>query len=179
MRRPWIVLLLIVLALVGAILIVTADEPGGPSLVEVTTAEGIVTSVPTGWVASEEFSFEFSRADEDHGEFDQWTVARACPQEGCGPRSLEEWLALADVLPTFVDLRSQDGSGVFGLEEEYLVDAQVSRAQTETAAKLVFVAAFEDGASSYVACSVRLAVGGDNDLLDAIVDVCRATEPVD
>ncbi len=101
------------------------------------------------------------------------------PTGGLWPRSLEEWLALADVLPTFVDLRSQDGSGVFGLEEEYLVDAQVSRAQTETAAKLVFVAAFEDGASSYVACSVRLAVGGDNDLLDAIVDVCRATEPVD
>lgn len=174
MRRPWIVLVLIGLAIVGAVLIRTADDGDRVALEEVTTAEGLVTRIPEGWVVSDQFPFEFGPAAEGQV-FDQWTVARACPPDGCAVRSLDEWLALAPDLPTFTNLAAVEGEDTFNLRIETLDDARVLRAQTEAAAELVFVAAFTDGAEDYVACSVRLGVGSDSRLTDAIVDVCRST----
>lgn len=174
MRRPWIVLVLIGLALVGAVLIRTADDGDRVALEEVTTAEGLVTQIPEGWVVSDQFPFEFAPPG-DEQVFDQWTVARACPPDGCAPRTLDEWLALAPDLPTFTNLEAVEGEDTFNLRVETLDDARILRAQTEAAATLVFVAAFTDGADDYVACSVRLGVGSDARLADAIVDVCRST----
>jgi hypothetical protein len=177
MRRPWIVPALIALAVVGAVLIWTADDADDVALEEITTAEGLATRIPEGWVVSEQFSFDFV-PDIDEKVFDQWTVARACPLEGCGTRSIDEWLALAPDLPTFTNVRSVEGSDTFNVEIETLADARVLRAQTEAAARLVFIAVFADGADDYVACAVRLGLDGDQRLADAIVDVCRATERV-
>lgn len=175
MRRPWIVLALAVLALVGAVLILTADETAPVALEEITTAEGLVTRIPEGWLESELFAFDFVPA---RGEevFDQWTVARACPPDGCGRRSLGEWLALAPDLPTFTAAVEAEGVDTFNVVAETLADAYVLRARTEAAARLVFVAAFADGAEAYVACSVRLGFGSDERLAEEVVDVCRSTE---
>ena len=175
MRRPWIVPALIALALVGAAMIWTADDTDDVALEDTTTAEGLATRIPEGWVVSEQFPFEFL-PDTDGKVFDQWTVARACPPEGCGARSIDEWLALAPDLPTFTNVTETEGQDTFNVEIETLADARVLRAQTEAAARLVFVAAFRDGAEHYVACAVRLGLDGDQRLADAIVDVCRSTE---
>ena len=176
MRRPWIVPALIALALVGAVLIVTADDGEDPvALEEITTAEGLATRIPEGWVVSEQFAFDFGPAGGEQV-FDQWTVARACPPDGCGARALDDWLALAVDLPTFTNIADAEGEDTFNVEFETLDDAYVLRAQTEAAARLVFVAAFTDGAEDYVACSVRLGLGADQRLADEIVDVCRTTE---
>lgn len=175
MRRPWIVPALIVLALVGAALILTADDDEEPVALEaITTAEGLATRIPEGWVESEHFAFDFVPATQEQV-FDQWTVARACPPDGCAARSLDDWLALAADLPTFTNIADAEGEETFDVEAETLDDAYVLRAQTEAAARLVFVAAFTDGAEEYVACSVRLALGADLRLADEIVDVCRTT----
>jgi hypothetical protein len=178
MRRPWIVAVMIVLAVIGAVLIRTADEEEGPALEDVVTAEGLATRVPAGWTASEDLSFEFSPAATGK-QFDQWTVARACPVEGCGERSIEEWIALAAALPSFDSIENADDDSIFNVAVEDFADARVVRAQTEANGLLVFVAAFTDGAASYVACSVRIPLGGDERLADAVVDVCRSTEPAD
>ncbi len=177
MRRPWIVPLLIACALVGAVLILTAEDDTGVALESITTEEGLRTRVPEGWVASEQFVFDFV-PDTESQVFEQWTVARACPLEGCSERSLDDWLALAPDLPSFASIVDSEGDGTFNVEIESLADARVVRAQTESAARLVFVAAFTDGAEDYVACSVRLGPGADQRLADAIVDVCRSTETV-
>ena len=174
MRRPWIVLVLIGLALVGAVLIRTADDDDRVALEEVTTAEGLVTQIPEGWVVADQFPFEFGPPG-DGQVFDQWTVARACPTDGCDARTLEEWLALAPDLPTFTNLEAVEGEDTFNLRVEALDDARVLRAQTEAAATLVFVAAFTDGSDDYVACSVRLGLDADQRLADEIVEVCRST----
>jgi hypothetical protein len=175
MRRPWIVPSLIALALMGAVLIWTADETDGPALEAITTAEGLVTRIPQGWVVSEQFPFDFV-PDTDGQAFDQWTVARACPPEGCGTRSLDEWIALAPDLPTFTNVAEAEGEDTFNVMIDPLADARVLRAQTEAGARLVFVAAFTDGAEDYVACSVRLGLDADQRLADEIVDVCRSTD---
>lgn len=177
MRRPWIVPLLIACALVGAVLIVTAEDDTGVALDSITTEEGLRTRVPEGWVASAQFAFDFV-PDTEGSVFEQWTVARACPLEGCGERSLDDWLALAPDLPSFTSIVDSEGDGTFNVEVESLSDARVVRAQTESAGRLVFVAAFTDGAAEYVACSVRLGPGADQRLADAIVDVCRSTVSV-
>jgi hypothetical protein len=175
MRRPWIVLVLIALALLGAALVWTADDTEPVALAEVTTAEGLATQIPEGWVVSEQFPFDFLPVGEQV--FEQWTVARACPVEGCDARSLDEWLALAPDLPTFTNLTAAEGEDTFNVEVETLADARVLRARTEAAARLVFVAAFTDGAEEYIACSVRLGLGADQRLAGEIVDVCRSTSP--
>ena len=156
MRRPWIVLVLIGLALVGAVLIRTADDDDRVALEEVTTAEGLVTQIPEGWVVADQFPFEFGPPG-DGQVFDQWTVARACPTDGCDARTLEEWLALAPDLPTFTNLEAVEGEDTFNLRVETLV------------------AAFTDGSDDYVACSVRLGLDADQRLADEIVEVCRST----
>ena len=179
MRRPWIVPVLIGLALLGAVLILTADETEPVALEEITTAEGLATRIPEGWVVSEQFPFDFVPPTEGKV-FDQWTVARACPAEGCAVRSLDQWLALAPDLPTFVGIAAAEGEDVFNIEiRDDCPMPGCSRAQTEAAARLVFVAAFTDGAEDYVACSVRLGLGADQRLADEILDVCRSTEPVE
>lgn len=174
MRRPWIVPSLIVLALVGATLILTADESEAVALEDITTSEGLVTRIPEGWVVSDQFPFDFLPVAQEQI-FDQWTVARGCPLEGCAPRTLDEWLELAPDLPSFTSVVEAEGEDTFNLEVETLGNARVLRAQTEAAARLVFVAAFADGAEDYVACSVRLSLTADQRLADAIVDVCRTT----
>lgn len=174
MQRSWIVVALIGLALLGGVLIVTADDDSGPPLDDIVTAEGLNTQIPQGWLESPEFSFDFLPTL-DEQVFDKWTVARGCPTDGCAPRSLDEWWALVDELPTFVGLASTDG--LFNTETETLDDARVFRAQTETGGRLVFVAAFTDGAEAYVACSLQLGLSADQRLSDAIVDVCRSTSP--
>lgn len=164
-------------AVIGGFLIVTADEESsGPALEAAVTEEGLETQVPQGWVAVEGVPFEFIPPGSSK-QFDQWTVARGCPVDGCGERSLDEWLALAESLPTFVNMEDADDETIFGIETEQLADARVLRAGTEAGGRLVFVAAFRDGASSYVACSARVSVSGDDRLADAIVDVCRDTAP--
>lgn len=178
MRRPWIVPLLIAFAVVGGVLILTAgEEPDPVALEEIVTEEGLRTEIPEGWVRSEQFSFDFVPSL-DAQVFEQWTVASACPPDGCGERSLEEWLDLAPTLPTFTSMLDAEGEDVFGIEIETFDDARVLRASTEAAARLVFVAAFTDGAADYVACGVRLGLGADERLADAIVDVCRTTTEV-
>ena len=178
MRRPWIVPALIALAVLGAVLIWTADESEPVALEEITTGEGLVTKIPEGWIVSAQFPFDFVPVIGEQV-FDQWTVARACPVEGCGVRSLEQWLALAPDLPTFTGVEAVEGEDTFNVEIETLADARVMRAQTEAAARLVFVAAFTDGAEEYIACSVRLSLAADQRLADEIVDVCRSTSPSD
>ena len=178
MRRPWIVPALIALALVGAVLIWTADDAESVALEDITTSEGLVTRIPEGWVESGQFPFEF-QPEAGAQVFDQWTVARACPPEGCEPRSLEDWLTLAPDLPTFSNIRSLEGSDTFNVEVETFSDARVLSAQTEAAARIVFVAAFTDGAEDYIACSVRLGLTADQRLADAIIDVCRSTIDAD
>lgn len=177
MRRPWIVIVLIALAAAGGLLIVTAEDDAERAPLEsIVTDDGLTTQIPEGWVQSEEFAFDFVPTL-DEQVFEQWTVARGCPTDGCAERSLEEWWSLAGDLPTFVGLaRSED---LFNTSTETLDDARVFRAQTETSGTVVFVAAFTDGAASYVACSVQLGLTADERLADAIVDVCRSTEPVD
>ena len=137
---------LILLAVVGGVLIITAsdDEPG-PELEPVVTAEGLMTEVPAGWVAEGEFSWDYHPVGGSDG-FDVWSVAAACPVDGCGSATLAEWMAIADGLPTFVDMRGAVGDTLFNLSEERLPDAYVARAWTSTAGRLIFVAAFDDGA---------------------------------
>lgn len=170
--------MLAVFAVLGAVLILTAAEDDGPPLDDIVTEEGLVTKVPRGWIANADRPFEFGPPSVTDV-FDQWTVARACPLDGCRARSLDEWIALADLLPTFDSVRDAEGDAVFNIEASDFDDARVLRARTEAGGQLVFVAAFADGASSYVACSVRVAIGTDEALTDAIVEVCRATVPVD
>ncbi|GJM38586.1 MAG: hypothetical protein DHS20C19_19530 [Acidimicrobiales bacterium] len=175
MRRPWVLVGLIVLALVGGVLILTAgDDDPGPQLETVTTEEGLVTEVPLGWVAEGAFVWEFQPPGGVDG-FDGWSVARACPLDGCAAATLAEWTAEAGALPSFVDMRAADGDSLFDVVEEELSDAYVLRATTATAGRIVVVAAFADGAEEYVACSVRLALGADERLADEIVRVCRET----
>jgi hypothetical protein len=171
MRRPWIVVILIVFAVVGGFLIFTADETASVPLEDITTAEGLETRIPEGWVVSEQFPFDFSPPG-DGQVFDQWTVARACPPDGCEPRTMAEWLALAPDLPTFTSLAEAE-SDLFDVELETMGDARVVSAQSEAAARLVFVAAFTDGAEDYVACSVQIGLTSDQRLAEAIVDACR------
>ncbi|MEQ8839705.1 MAG: hypothetical protein RIB98_01880 [Acidimicrobiales bacterium] len=179
MRRPWIVLVLIVCAVVGGVLIITADESEAPVDLEAfTTEEGLVTEIPSGWVVSEEFPFDFAPPDEGKS-FNQWTVARACPSEGCAERSLDEWLGIASELPMFTAIEDADEDGLIGVEGETGADVRIVRAQTESAGRLVLVAAFTDGAEDFVACGARLGIAADERLLDAIVDVCRSTERAD
>ncbi len=180
MRRPWIVVPLIVGALAGAILIMTAQDEQAPlELDEITTAEGLRTEIPSGWVVSEQFPFDFVPAESDGQAFDQWTVARACPADGCAERSLDEWLSIAPDLPMFTAIEDEGAEDLFGIEVDTRSDMRIVRAQTETAANLVFVAAFADGAPDFVACGARLAVTADARLLDAIIEVCQRTERVD
>lgn len=177
MRRRWILVVLIGLAVVGGLLIATAGDDGGrPALEEVTTGEGLVTEIPEGWVADGRSPWEFAPPGAADG-FDQWIVARAsgCWPDSCEPRSLDQWVELGPSLPTFVDVRASDGVDVFVVSEESFDDAHVLRALTPTGGDLVFVAAFRDDSLEYVACSARLGPGSDRRLADVIVDVCRDT----
>lgn len=175
MQRSWIVIGLAGLALVGGFLILTATDDGDPPPLEtVTTDEGLTTQIPEGWVGETEFPWEFHPPGGAE-DFDLWTVARACPPEGCRAATLDEWMVRAPELPSFVDMRSSDGDGLFDVDEERLDDAYVLRAQTASAGRVVFVAAFADGADDYVACSVRLTLQADERLADEIVRVCRET----
>lgn len=175
MRRPWLLVGLILLGLVGGLLILTAsDDESRPALETVTTEEGLVTEVPLGWVAEGAFVWEFQPPGGVDG-FDGWSVARGCPLDGCRAETLTEWTAGAAALPSFVDMRAAEGESLFNIVEEELSDAYVLRARTATAGRIVIVAAFADGADEYVACSVRLALGADERLADEIVRVCRET----
>ncbi|MDG2026284.1 MAG: hypothetical protein P8J50_04185 [Acidimicrobiales bacterium] len=178
MRRWMVLAALSALAVLGAVLIITADDDEAPPELEtVTTAEGIVTQVPLGWAAEGDFIWDYHPAGEPEG-FDQWTVTTAgcLGDDDCPVRTLEEWLEVAPSLATFVGVRSGEGSEVFGLREEQLGDAYVMRARTESSGDLVFVAAFTDSSwDSFYACSVRLGFGSDRRLATEIVDVCRET----
>ena len=178
MRRPWIVPALIAMSRSSErSLIWTADDTEDRLRSRRSRPpEGLATRIPEGWVVSEQFPFDFVPSS-DGKVFDQWTVARACPPDGCAVRSLDQWLALAPDLPTFTSIAAAEGEDVFNVEVQTRSDARVLIAQTEAAARLVFVAAFTDGGEEYVACSVRLSLGADQRLADEIVDVCRSTGP--
>lgn len=164
---------LAVAALVGLWLVVTASDDG-PPLADVVTSEGLETQVPEGWLASEQFGFRFVPPGSVHNDFESWTVARACGPDGCEPRSLGDWLAVAAGLPTFVQAHAPDGG--FEVQADDLGErSRVLSALTASGADAVFVAAFTDGADFYVECGVILAAGGDRRLLEAVVDVCLAT----
>jgi hypothetical protein len=174
--RRWTVPLLVVAAIVGGVLILTAEDDEEPlPLEETVTAEGLATRIPQGWVAGGDFAFEYVPPTDAGGGFDRWIVARACPVEGCRTRSLDEWRGLARDLPTFVEARAEQDEGLFDIEEGFEGDAFVLRARTLSAAEVVLVAAFLDDTDFYVACSVQASLGADDRLADAVVDVCRST----
>ena len=175
-RRRLILLGLLLLGIVGFVLVLTA--PGdGPPLTSVVTEEGLVTEVPEGWQRSEQFGFQFHPPTGLAEVFDRWTVARACGPDGCGERSLDEWLDVAVSLPTFVQALAPD-SELEVLEDEIGTDHRTMVTRTTAGAAIVFVAAFDDGRDFYVECGLALSPGGDTRLIDEIVEVCRATETV-
>ena len=172
-RRRLVLAGLTAAAIVGLWLVLTAPADG-PPLTEVMTSEGLVTKIPEGWVASEQFGFRFLPPGSVHSDFESWTVARACGPDGCEPRPLEAWLAAADRLPTFVQAYAPDGG--FDVQSDKLGErSRVLTAQTSTGAQVVFVAAFADGADFYAECGVVLPADGDRRLLDALVAVCMDT----
>ena len=175
MRRPPLLVLLGfgLLVAVGLALVLTADDED--RFDTVTTAEGVTVEVPRGWVVSEEFVFQYVPPGADQRTLDLWSVAWACPLEGCAARSLEDWLAAAPELPTFVGARAEDGQGLFDLEETSDERSWVLTARAENDLRIVNVAVFHDGAERYLACN--LVVQGDpRGLDDAIVDACRDAE---
>ncbi|MFT7609343.1 MAG: hypothetical protein ACI9MX_002420 [Candidatus Aldehydirespiratoraceae bacterium] len=179
MRSRWITPLLIVLAAVGLFLVFTSDDGDAPPALDaITTAEGLDTQIPAGWVQRGDFEFEFAPAG-DEQVFDQWTVARGCPLDGCAALSLEEWLDMAESLPTFVSVRAAEADSIFNVALRWFDDALVMTGQTTAAGDLVFAAHFGEGATSYVACSARLSLPSDERLVESLIEVCRATAPLD
>jgi len=176
-RRRRLVLAGLALAAVVGLWLVLSAPDDGPRLVEVTTAEGLATRVPEGWAASEQFGFRFLPPGSAHSDFESWTIARACGPDGCEPRSLDEWLAVAGRLPTFEQAHAPDG-GFQVRSDEYGDRSRVLKATTGTGAEVVFAAAFTAGADFYVECGVVLPAAGDRRLRDAVVDVCLDTRPV-
>ena len=175
--RRLVLAVLLLLGIVGALLVITATEDG-PALSMVVTEEGLVTEIPAGWVQSEQFAFEWRPIAGGVAEvFDKWTIARACGPAGCELRSLESWLAIGRDLPTFVQATAPD-SGLVIVRDEFGSDHRVVEGRTAAETTIVFVASFTDGADFYVECGVSVGFGGDERLIDAIVDVCRATEAI-
>lgn len=175
--RRLVLAVLLMLGIIGAVLVLTATDDG-PPLTEVVTEERLVTEIPEGWLQSEQFAFEWQPVLGGVAEvFDKWTVARACGPDGCEERSLDEWLAVGRDLPTFVQALEPD-SGLQIVRDEFGADYRVLEAVTLADSDIVFVAAFDDGADFYVECGVALGINGDRRLIDEIVEVCRATEPV-
>lgn len=174
--RRLVLVVLLALGVTGFVLVMTA--PGdGPPLESVVTEEGLVTEIPEGWERSEQFAFQFHPPAGLAEVFDRWTVARACGPEGCAARSLDEWLDVAVGLPTFVQALAPD-SGLDVVSDTFDDDHRVMITTTDAGTAIVFVAAFTDGADFYVECGLSLGVGGDERLIDAVVDVCRATEAI-
>ena len=64
------------------------------------------------------------------------------------------------------------------LRDDFGDDHRVMVTRTPADTTIVFVAAFTDGAEFYVECGLSLGVGGDERLVEAIVEVCRATEAI-
>lgn len=159
-------------AIVGGVLVITADD-SGPALQQVITAEGLATRIPEGWEAVDGRPFEFTPPGSAERGIDRWTVARACGPNGCAPRSIEQWLALGEDLETFVTARADEGELLFEVEDVWSDDARILRAVTSAGAHQVFVAAFTDGADFYVECGATQF--GGRDRVDALIDVCLAT----
>jgi len=165
-----------VLGGVGFGLVVTAPADG-PSLDSVVTEEGLVTEIPAGWERSDQFAFQFHPPVGGAEVFERWTVARACGPAGCAPRSLEAWLDEAVGLPSFVQALAP-AADLSVLRDDFEDDHRVMVTRTPADTTIVFVAAFTDGAEFYVECGLSLGVGGDERLVDAIVEVCRSTEAI-
>lgn len=175
-RSRLLLALLLVLAIVGFTLVMTAPA-GGPPLEAIVTDEGLDTLIPAGWVRSEQFGFEFHPPGGVAQVFDRWTVARACGPDGCASRSLDEWLEQAANLPTFVQAVAPE-SDLDIVRDEMGSDHRVMVTRTIADTTIVFVAAFDDGADHYVECGLALSQNGDERLIDEIVDVCRSTESI-
>lgn len=169
----WLTAMLLA-AIIGGLLVITADDDG-VDLEAVITGEGLATRIPEGWEPVEDRPFEFVPAGTGDRSIERWVVARACGPDGCEPRSLDEWLMVGERLPTFVTALDDEGDLLFAVTDEWTDDARILRAETAAGARQVFVAAFIDGADFYVECAATQF--GDRDLVDAIVDVCRSTEP--
>ena len=174
--RRLVLLGLLALGVVGFVLVMTAPDDGA-SLESVVTEQGLVTEIPEGWERSEQFAFQFQPPSGLAEVFDRWTVVRACEPAGCAGRSLDEWLDVAVGLPTFVQALAPD-SGLDVVSDEFGADHRIMITTTDAGAVVVYVAAFTDGADFYVECGLALGLGGDERLIDAIVDVCRTTEAV-
>jgi hypothetical protein len=167
------------LAVLGLLLVFTFDDvEAPPALDAVTTAEGLDTQIPAGWVQRGDFEFEFAPAGNEQV-FDQWIVARGCPVDGCAPLSLEEWLDRAESLPTFESVRAAEDDSIFNVALRWYDDALVMTGQTNAAGDLVFAAHFGEGATSFVACSARLSLPSDERLVESLIEVCRGTAPLD
>lgn len=175
-RRRLVLVVLLVLGIVGFLVLITAPDEG-PPLTPVVTEEGLVTEVPEGWERSEQFAFQFHPPSGLAEVFDRWTVARSCGPEGCSKRTLDQWLDVAVTLPTFVQALAST-SELEIIEDEIAGDHRTMVTRSAAGGAIVFVAAFGDGRDFYVECGLSLSPGGDVRLIDAIVDVCRATRSV-
>ncbi|MEM9467461.1 MAG: hypothetical protein AAGA90_18955 [Actinomycetota bacterium] len=175
--RRLVLAVLLMLGIIGGVLVLTASEDG-PPLTEVVTEDRLVTEIPEGWVQSEQFAFEWQPEPEGVAQvFDTWRVARACGPDGCAARTLDEWLAVGQDLPTFVQALEPE-SGLEIVRDEFGSDYRVLEAGTVADSTFVFVAAFTDGADFYVECGAAIGITGDERLIDELVEVCRATEEV-
>lgn len=173
MKRLVPLVVLCALAIVGVVLVVTADEQSGPPLETVTTVDGVVVDVPAGWGPSKEVPFRYEPPGADLSNVDSWTVAWACGPDGCASRSLEEWRAVGDRLETLTRARADVGSVLSDLTETDEGNAHVMRARADGGQVIVSVAVFRDGADHYLECN--LSVQGDPAGLDqAIVSACKS-----
>jgi len=169
---------LFLLAIVGVVLVATAGSDPGPALQSVTTADGVVVDVPTGWVPNAEVPIRYEPPGADIGNVDSWTVAWACGPDGCASRTLAEWKIVGQRLETLTRARSDVGSTLLNLIETDEGDAHVMRATAAGGQTVVSVSVFFDGADHYLECNFAM-LGNPGGLDDAIVRACKsATVPV-
>lgn len=172
MTRRVVPPVLFALFVVGWILVFTGGD-GAPRLEAFTTAEGLETEIPRGWVVTDR-PFEFVPAGSGAGTIDRWIVARACGDTGCSPAPAAVWAETIRQSPTFVQARADAGTLLRDFEETVEDGVRVVRAVTGSGAAQVFAAAAIDGGSFYVECGATI-FDEDRGLADALVDVCRTT----
>ncbi len=163
-----VILAAAVLGAVAILLIVTGGEPSATETV--TTVDGVTIEIPRGWQAGEELPFVYRELESTSG--DSFTVALTCGEDGCKDRTLAEWVALSDSLPTFATTRS-DPADLFETVEETRGDNWIqSRATTYEGATQVAVAVFADQADRYLEC-VSFSNNLSSSVTDTLAESCR------
>jgi len=174
MRRRLALLALLILGIIGFVLVITADES---AVLEATkTAEGVWVEVPIDWQAEPDRPFEYRPPVSAGRLTDRWIVAWTCGGDGCEPRSLQQWRAMATDLPTFVGIRDAEGSLLFDVTESGDESSYVLASLTQAGETQVAVAVFFDGSDHYLECGVSVFDDVD-DLATKIVEACRAAVP--